>query len=98
MHLVVSIEDMFPDDTDLYRLSLKPADISQAWQSGFRAAVDLALAKIQGLAASSRGRTVVILSGGSMLNHQARTEIQQACKGYGIKCQIMGLDFNPEAW
>lgn len=97
MRLVASIEDVFPDDARLYDLSLKPADISQAWQSGFRAAVDLALGKIKGLTASSRGRTVVILSGGSMLNHQARTEIQQACEGYGIDCKITGLNFNPES-
>ncbi|KAG6360840.1 hypothetical protein INS49_011907 [Diaporthe citri] len=97
MRLVVSITDVFPDDTNLYPLSLKPADISQAWQSGFRTAVDLALGKIRLLPASSRGRTVVILSGGSMLNYQARTEIQQACKGYGIDCRIMGVDFNPES-
>lgn len=98
MQLVVSITDVFPDNTNLYRLSLKPADILQAWQSGFRAAIDLALGKIQGLPASSRGRTVVILSGGSVLNYQVRNEIVEACKGCGIQCEIMGWDFTPEAW
>lgn len=98
MRLRVSIEDVFPDDTNFYPLSLKPANIMHAWQSGFRTAVDLALGMIRSLRASSRGRTVVILSGGSMLNYQARTEIQQACKGYGIDCRITGVDFNPESW
>lgn len=97
MRLVVSMEDMFPDDIKMYDLYLKQADILQAWQLGFREAIDLALEKIQSLPASSRGRTIVILSGGSMLNYQARIEIQQACKGYGIECQIMGLDVNPES-
>lgn len=97
MRLLVSIEDVFPDDTEMYDLYLKQADILQAWHLGFRDAIDVALEKIQSLPASSRGRTIVILSGGSMLNYQARTEIQQACKGYEIECQIMGLDVNPES-
>lgn len=98
MRLSVDIKDLFPDDkVDLYHFYLKPADILQAWQLGFRAAIDLALKNIGSLRKSSRGRTVVILSGGSMLNSQARSEIQQACKGYGIECKIMGLDINPES-
>lgn len=97
MRLVVSMTDVFPDDPDMYPLYLKPADILQAWQLGFREAIDLALRKIRSLPASSRGRTIVILSGRSMLNYQARIEIQQACEGHGIKCQIMGIDVNPES-
>lgn len=97
IRLVVSITDVFPDDDDLYLLYLKPTDISQAWQLGFRDAIDLAIGKIRLLPAASRGRTVVILSGGSMLNYQARTEIKQACEINGIACKIMGLDVDPEA-
>lgn len=97
MRLGAIIRDVFPDDRNMYDLHLKPADILQAWQLGFREAIDVALRKIQSLPASSRGRTIVILSGGSMLNYQARIEIQQACEGHGIKCQIMGIDVNPES-
>lgn len=79
MRLVVSITDAFPDDTNLYPLYLKPAEIQQAWQLGFRTSIDLALEKIRLLPVSSRGKTVVILSGGSMQNYHARTEIQQVC-------------------
>lgn len=97
MRLFASMTDVFPDDTNMYHLYLKPADISQAWQLGFREAIDLALKKIRELPASSQGRTVVILSGGSMLNYQARNEIEQACKSHEIACKIMGLDINPES-
>lgn len=97
MRLVVSITDAFPDDTNLYPLYLKPAEILQAWQLGFRTSIDLALEKIRLLPVSSRGKTVVILSGGSMQNYQARTEIQQVCEKYGIECQAVGFDVNVES-
>ncbi|POS79283.1 hypothetical protein DHEL01_v202318 [Diaporthe helianthi] len=97
MRLVVSITDAFPDDTNLYPLYLKPAEILQAWQLGFRTSIDLALEKIRLLPVSSRGKTVVILSGGSMQNYHARTEIQQVCEKYRIECQAVGFDVNVES-
>lgn len=97
MRLVVSITDVFPDDTNLYPLFLKPADILHAWELAFRESINLALKKIRHVPVSARGRTVVILSGGSTQNYQARTEIQQACKTYGIECQAVGFDVNVES-
>lgn len=97
MRLVVSITDAFPDDTNLYPLYLKPAQILGAWELGFRASIDLAIDKIRLLPVSSRGKTVVILSGGSMQNYQARTEIQRKCKECGIECQAVGFDVNVES-
>lgn len=97
MRLVVSITDAFPDDTNLYPLYLKPAQIREAWELGFRASIELALDKILLLPVSSRDKTVIILSGGSMQNYQARTEIQAVCEKYGIECQAVGFDVNVES-
>lgn len=97
MRLVVSITDAFPDDTNLYPLYLKPAEILQAWHLGFRASIDLVLEKIRLLPVPYRSRTVVVLSGGSMQNYQARSEIQEACEKYGIECQAVGFDVNVES-
>lgn len=97
MRLVGTITHVFPDDTTLYPLHLEPAQISRAWRLAFRASIDLALSKIQCVPVSARGRTVVIISGGSTQNYQARTEIQRACEKCGIECQAVGFDVNVES-
>lgn len=97
MRLVVSITDAFPDDTNLYPMYLSPDQIREAWELGFRTSINLAIKKIELLPVSSRGKTVVVLSGGSMQNYQARTEIQDKCRACGIECQAVGFDVNVES-
>jgi hypothetical protein len=98
MNLVACIPGTLPDDTKTYTLSLKPAQIRRSWNFAFRESIDLALGKIQELLpASRRARAVVILSGGSMQNYHARTEIMQACKENSIECRAVSFDINVES-
>lgn len=98
LRLAVDITDAFPDDTEPHRLSLEPGDIWKAWELGFKESINLALKNIkQSIPAPCRDRAIVILSGGSMQNYHARTEIKQACKKYGIQCEVVGFDVNVES-
>lgn len=97
LRLVVSITDTFPDDNKLYHLHLRSSEIAEAWESAFRESINLAIQKIRLIPQSARRTTFVILSGGSMQNHQARTEILKVCEQRGIACRAVGFDVNVES-
>lgn len=97
MSLNVSIKDTFCDNKNLYTIHLQTKEIQHAWDLGYKSAITLAKNKIRLLPAPSRGKTIIILSGGSMQNKKARTEMEDFCNKYKIKCRVVGFNINVES-